>query len=148
MDTNTRGSEVPWLTYNIRQCISGYICYLRSLPSDRQRFLYDKGFVSGNVHTDAFAVRLFAAAGQEMIVACSFAKNFGLYGERVGVLHVVMSSEEPAAAVASQVFIAIYDFFPYNSTNILVASYCKIKLQHLSCAWSSNCRYNSRRFGA
>jgi len=55
-------------------------------------------------------VRLFAAAGQEMIVACSFAKNFGLYGERVGVLHVVMSSEGPAAAVASQVFIATNNY--------------------------------------
>lgn len=51
-----------------------------------------QGFVSGCVHRDAFAVRTFAEAGLEMVVACSFAKNFGLYGERVGALHFVVSA--------------------------------------------------------
>jgi hypothetical protein len=37
---------------------------------------------------DAWAVRHFAAMGFEMLVSQSFAKNFGLYCERVGALHV------------------------------------------------------------
>ena len=35
-------------------------------------------------------------------MACSFAKNFGLYGERVGALHFVMSSKDAIPAVSSQ----------------------------------------------
>lgn len=36
------------------------------------------------------------------MVACSFAKNFGLYGERVGALHFVTSSADESNNVASQ----------------------------------------------
>lgn len=61
-----------------------------------------QGFVSGDPEIDAFAVRLFADQGLEMVVACSFSKNFGLYGERTGALHVVSSSEESLKSCASQ----------------------------------------------
>lgn len=61
-----------------------------------------QGFVSGNPAIDAYAVRLFADAGMEMIAACSFAKNFGLYGERVGALHYVVSRSELKATIGSQ----------------------------------------------
>lgn len=37
-----------------------------------------QGFVSGDPAEDAFAVRLFVESGLETIVACSFAKNFGV----------------------------------------------------------------------
>jgi aspartate aminotransferase len=40
-----------------------------------------QGFVSGDPNIDALPVRLFVEAGLEMMVACSFAKNFGLYGQ-------------------------------------------------------------------
>lgn len=40
---------------------------------------------------DAFAVRLLAEARCELIVASSFSQHFGLYGERVGALHVFVS---------------------------------------------------------
>lgn len=38
-----------------------------------------QGFASGDPNKDAAAVRLFAESGVEMMVAQSFAKNFGLY---------------------------------------------------------------------
>jgi aspartate aminotransferase, cytoplasmic len=60
------------------------------------------GFASGTVDDDAWAIRHFALRGFEMCVAQSFAKNFGLYGERVGALHVVISSEHVRQKVASQ----------------------------------------------
>lgn len=58
--------------------------------------------MSGSPDEDSYAVRLFASAGIDMLVACSFSKNFGLYGERVGVLHAVSASSNTSAAVASQ----------------------------------------------
>lgn len=60
-----------------------------------------QGFVSGNPDIDAYSIRLFASAGLELIAACSFSKNFGLYGERVGALHVVTSSKASAQKAAS-----------------------------------------------
>ncbi|CAH0033282.1 unnamed protein product [Clonostachys rhizophaga] len=51
---------------------------------------------------DAYGVRHFASLGSEMIIAQSFAKNLGLYGQRVGALHVVASTKEAAAAVKYQ----------------------------------------------
>lgn len=62
-----------------------------------------QGFVSGDPIIDAYAVRLFAAAGLEMLVACSFSKNFGLYGERIGALHVVVSSAVEVPRIATVV---------------------------------------------
>lgn len=51
-----------------------------------------QGFASGSLDKDAHAVRLFVADGGECFVAQSYAKNMGLYGERVGALSVVSSS--------------------------------------------------------
>jgi aspartate/tyrosine/aromatic aminotransferase len=59
-----------------------------------------QGFGS-NLDDDAAAVRLFAEKGHEMLVAYSCSKNFGLYGERVGVLALV-SESEVLAKIASQ----------------------------------------------
>ncbi len=55
-----------------------------------------------SMENDAFAVRLFAEMGFEMIVCQSFSKNFGLYGERCGVLHVVSNDQSVAAKVQDQ----------------------------------------------
>lgn len=62
-----------------------------------------QGFASGDLDRDAYALRLFLNAGAPMLLAQSFAKNMGLYGERAGALHVVCSSKEEAAKVGSQV---------------------------------------------
>ncbi len=39
---------------------------------------------AGDCERDAFALRAFEAAGLHSILCQSFAKNMGLYGERVG----------------------------------------------------------------
>jgi aspartate/tyrosine/aromatic aminotransferase len=62
-----------------------------------------QGFVSGDPNIDAFAVRTFVEAGLNLIVACSFSKNFGLYGERLGCVHVVTGNADEKTAVGSQV---------------------------------------------
>ena len=61
-----------------------------------------QGFASGDLEKDAFQIRLFHDMGLQMIVTQSFAKNFGLYGERVGAIHFVTKSTDVAARVASQ----------------------------------------------
>ncbi|CAK7266232.1 Aspartate aminotransferase, cytoplasmic [Sporothrix epigloea] len=48
-----------------------------------------QGFASGNLARDAGAIRYFVEQGFELLVAQSFAKNFGLYGERAGCLHYI-----------------------------------------------------------
>jgi aspartate aminotransferase len=60
-----------------------------------------QGLGSG-VAEDAFGARLFAAELPEVIVAVSCSKNFGLYRERTGVLHVVGQTPAAADAVLSQ----------------------------------------------
>ncbi|KAJ5675156.1 pyridoxal phosphate-dependent transferase [Penicillium maclennaniae] len=56
-----------------------------------------QGFASGDAKKDAWAVRhFFHDLDQvEFCVAQSFSKNFGLYGQRVGALHVALSSKAP-----------------------------------------------------
>ena len=62
-----------------------------------------QGFASGSLDADAFAVRHFVAQKNIPLLICqSFAKNAGLYGERVGALHVVSASKKQEAAVKSQ----------------------------------------------
>ncbi|CCJ30827.1 unnamed protein product [Pneumocystis jirovecii] len=64
-----------------------------------------QGFVSGNVDEDAWPVRYFASKGLEFCVCQSFAKNFGLYGERCGCLHIVTKSPDVAKNISSQLSI-------------------------------------------
>ena len=48
-----------------------------------------QGFASGCIIKDAWPIRYFAEQGFEMLVSQSYAKNMGMYGERIGALHVV-----------------------------------------------------------
>lgn len=66
-----------------------------------------QGFTSGSLDKDAYGLRLFLAQGFEMVIAQSFAKIMGLYGERTGAIHIVCDNKETAAKVMSQVKILI-----------------------------------------
>lgn len=66
-----------------------------------------QGFASGSVDKDAFAVRLFAKDGHEFCLAQSYAKNMGLYGERVGAFSLVCADKDEADRCMSQVKILI-----------------------------------------
>ncbi|PWN42493.1 PLP-dependent transferase [Ceraceosorus guamensis] len=62
-----------------------------------------QGFASGNLDADAFSVRYFVSRRDIPVLVCqSFAKNAGLYGERVGALHVISATKEQAKAVTTQ----------------------------------------------
>ncbi|KAL0297277.1 UNVERIFIED_CONTAM: Aspartate aminotransferase 3, chloroplastic [Sesamum radiatum] len=66
-----------------------------------------QGFASGNLDADAQSVRMFAKDGGECLVAQSYAKNMGLYGERVGALSIVCRSADVASRVESQLKLVI-----------------------------------------
>jgi len=61
-----------------------------------------QGFASGDLDRDAWAVRYFVQKKVPMLVCQSFAKNAGLYGERVGALHVIAKDKETSDRVKSQ----------------------------------------------
>ena len=61
-----------------------------------------QGFGRG-IDADAVAVRHFLSEGHQMLVANSYSKNFGLYGERVGGFYAVTGDAESAQNVGSQV---------------------------------------------
>ncbi len=56
-----------------------------------------QGFVSGCPERDAYAVRLFTKNNLPVIVNQSFAKNFGLYGQRVGCVSMPCKDKTMAA---------------------------------------------------
>lgn len=67
-----------------------------------------QGFASGDLNHDNFAVRLALSPKigitTPILICQSFAKNVGMYGERVGAVHLVLPEQDAklAAAIKSQ----------------------------------------------
>ncbi|XP_052231875.1 aspartate aminotransferase, mitochondrial-like [Dreissena polymorpha] len=66
-----------------------------------------QGFGSGCIDKDAFGLRHFIADGHTLCLAQSYAKNMGLYGERVGAFTIVCSDKKEQERVMSQLKILI-----------------------------------------
>lgn len=62
-----------------------------------------QGFATGDLEKDAWPIRHFISQGFQMIVSQSFAKNTGLYGERIGALHIVTPCKDTKEKVLSQI---------------------------------------------
>ncbi|TRY54573.1 hypothetical protein DNTS_001574 [Danionella cerebrum] len=80
-----------------------------------------QGFASGDIDRDAWAVRYFIEQGHNILLSQSFAKNMGLYGERVGGFTVVCGDTEEAKRVESQLKILIRPIYsnpPMNGARI------------------------------
>ena len=83
-----------------------------------------QGLASGDLDKDAFALRLFMADGHLLALSQSFAKNMGLYGERVGAFTILCNTKDQASAVESQLKIIIrpmYSSPPINGARLLNA---------------------------
>eukprot|EP00009_Paramoeba_aestuarina_P009334 CAMPEP_0201522558 /NCGR_PEP_ID=MMETSP0161_2-20130828/18110_1 /ASSEMBLY_ACC=CAM_ASM_000251 /TAXON_ID=180227 /ORGANISM="Neoparamoeba aestuarina, Strain SoJaBio B1-5/56/2" /LENGTH=406 /DNA_ID=CAMNT_0047921443 /DNA_START=21 /DNA_END=1241 /DNA_ORIENTATION=+ len=61
-----------------------------------------QGFASGDLDADTYSFRYFAKRGISFMLAQSYAKNMGLYGERVGTLSLHCESAEVANACFTQ----------------------------------------------
>lgn len=83
-----------------------------------------QGFASGDLDKDAFAVRMFADRGIEFICTQSFAKNFGLYNERIGNMVVYMSDAKEVVEAKSQIALIIRGMYsnPPNHGARIVAT--------------------------
>jgi aspartate aminotransferase, mitochondrial len=66
-----------------------------------------QGFASGDTDKDAFPLRHFVEQGHNVALAQSFAKNMGLYGERVGAFSIVCADAEEKKRVDSQIKILV-----------------------------------------
>jgi aspartate aminotransferase, cytoplasmic len=62
-----------------------------------------QGFASGDLENDAWAIHYFVEQGFELCVAQSFAKNFGLYGERAGCFHFVTAPSSDASETITRI---------------------------------------------
>lgn len=74
------------------------------------------------VAEDAFGPRLFAAELPEVLVAVSCSKNFGLYRERTGALHVISQTTTSADAILThlvQIARKIYSMPPDHGAAIV-----------------------------
>ncbi|KAG6749991.1 hypothetical protein POTOM_047069 [Populus tomentosa] len=61
-----------------------------------------QGFASGDPDRDAKSIRIFLQDGHHIGISQSYAKNMGLYGQRVGCLSVLCEDAKQAVAVKSQ----------------------------------------------
>jgi len=81
-----------------------------------------QGFASGDPDLDAWPVRYFVSQGFELLCAQSFAKNFGLYNERVGNLTFVVNDLSAIGSLLSQVTLivrAMYSNPPNHGARIV-----------------------------
>jgi aromatic-amino-acid transaminase len=65
-----------------------------------------QGFASGWID-DAAAVRAFSRYGLEFLVCVSYSKNFGLYQDRIGSLHVIAKNADEASRILSRIKVLI-----------------------------------------
>jgi aspartate aminotransferase, mitochondrial len=99
-----------------------------------------QGFASGNAEVDAYAVRKFVEDGHDILLAQSFAKNFGLYGERIGTLSVVCQDVEEKKRVDSQLKLLVrpsYSNPPVHGARIVQEI---LSDETLSKKWEQECR--------
>lgn len=99
-----------------------------------------QGFASGNPDNDAYSFRSFAEKGHNILLSQSYAKNFGLYGERVGTLSVVTNSPDEAKRVTSQLNAIIrpmYSSPPIHGALIVSTILSDPELKAL---WYSECK--------
>ncbi|XP_044463923.1 aspartate aminotransferase, cytoplasmic-like [Mangifera indica] len=83
-----------------------------------------QGFVSASLDADAQSVRMFVADGGECLVAQSYSKNMGLYGERVGALSLVCKTADVASLVESQLKLVIRPMYsnpPIHGASVVTA---------------------------
>jgi aspartate/tyrosine/aromatic aminotransferase len=81
-----------------------------------------QGFATGSLEKDAYALRLFTEKGLNIMCSQSFAKNFGLYGERVGTFSMLCGTTEAVSNITSQLDVIIRNLYsnpPKHGANIV-----------------------------
>jgi aspartate/tyrosine/aromatic aminotransferase len=104
-----------------------------------------QGFASGDLASDARPLQLFINKGLNVLVACSYAKIFGLYGERVGALHCCALTKEAADGISSQLKLiarAMYSNPPQFGAQIVETI---LQDEALTATWENELKHMSSR---
>lgn len=75
-----------------------------------------------SIDADAQSIRYFLKEGHEMLIASSYSKNFGLYGERVGVLFACTQNRDTTRKIGSQlkqIIRGMYSMPPLHGARIV-----------------------------
>lgn len=123
---------------------------LSQLAKDKGLFpVFDmayQGFASGDCDRDAYGLRTFVADGHTPLLCQSYAKNMGMYGERIGAFTVVTADAEEAARVNSQLKILIRPMCASLSHTPTFS--CRFTRSSQSCNRYSNPPINGARIAA
>lgn len=115
---------------------------LSQICKDRKHFVFFdsayQGFASGDPERDVKPIHHFIKDGHNPIITQSFAKNFGLYGERIGAFHLVAANQDEAARVESQLKILIRPMYsnpPVHGARIVteILSDAQLRYTHATC---------------
>jgi len=104
-----------------------------------------QGYASGDLMKDGAAMTLFEGSGLEYFIAQSFAKNFGLYGERIGYIHVRCQNKEVAGAVLSQMKILIRQAYSSPPRHGAAIVYKLLTNPELKAKWLDELKFMSKR---
>lgn len=99
-----------------------------------------QGFASGDAEKDAFAIRHFVEDGHNVALCQSYAKNFGLYGERIGTFSIVCSDSDERDRVLSQIKILVRPMYsnpPIYGARVVDAI---LSDDELCAEWRSECK--------
>jgi len=127
---------------------------ISQLCQDRQLHVFFdcayQGFASGNSEKDAWAIRKFVEDGghASLMLAQSFAKNFGLYGERCGTLSILTDNEEEKERVMSQLKLIVrpmYSSPPIHGAHIVNTV---LSSPELSAQYVDECAHMAQRIDA
>lgn len=91
-----------------------------------------QGFATGVIENDNYPLRTFAADCHNLLVTQSFAKNMGLYGERIGALSITTNSKTEVDIVLSQLKILIrgtYSVPPIHGARLVIEVLSDTKLK-------------------
>ena len=105
------------------------------------------GYATGDLEADAWPIRHWVANGEQMVVCQSYAKNFGLYGERAGTMNVVCSSPGAAEAVLSRIKLVVRPMYsnpPKHGARIVATV---LGDPDLYAEWQSEIKMMSGRIG-
>jgi len=104
-----------------------------------------QGYASGNLAKDGLSMTLFEKSGLEYFIAQSFAKNFGLYGERIGYIHVRCRNKDVSAAVLSQMKILIRQAYSSPPRHGAAIVYKVLSTPALKEQWLKELNFMSQR---
>lgn len=104
-----------------------------------------QGYASGSLEKDGASLQVFEASGLEYFVSQSFAKNFGLYGERIGYVHVRCQTKDLANAVLSQIKVLIRQAYSSPPRHGAAIVYKLLTTPELKERWLSELKFMSER---